>query len=1259
MSLRSVDLIRKLDKETGVIQRSATIAVGNIKQHVENLRPKFEESKVWAQDILKDQALLLENWKSKLELFSEIPVFEELGLCLQGSRINSQKVKSSKALKPALTLHDFVDVAQITNANDAGGEIFKLFNASLSELTTTFEKVSNDAHNLIESFSRAIASSDGDPSEQAGRLIEEIEVVSRKISADYDSVLGLPNNQKSISQVSKTALLHTRNLLPSLMETTAEIYQLLRDTTERKKETMVWAVEYMQKISTLESLVAQIHAQLANLGAEMEDVEAFDTLSHLARLPSIYGALLIECVRRREWNDKITADSSSLVEEMAIYKAEETRRRKKWLKDMRGAVQLGNIDDMALGVDVNIQSQKQTWPNVTRQEVARYIHSLQKNGPFEEIRGELEDLFNTLDSPTRQQAKRAKAFRNGSIHEASFGRNSLILRGDDDLLQMMKNDKLKLENKVRSSESRIRKLEDLLHRQTQISRAPAGTSLGISNGPTFERVTTSPTLNYSPPLWKTQDSPSRRSSVSSRRISMNHETEDKASAQRGVIAETELATVKAQATSVQNDATAKTNLEEELKTRVQELMSTKEDLMGNLEAQQREFDSERRLIEDENSKLKLKLEEVEDELDKVLESRDHDDKIKNFEKDLEAMRKETAGEVHKMQKEIDALQKENNIQCERATLLQRQVQERADENAELNNKLNDLSTQIQNQTDVQANHHRILRAALLQLSRDESAPDDFGSLVDLVEVTAERTASYLDKIKESLEIIQAEKAILESRMTEYTQKHHNLEERLGAEQIEVFSLRENLAQQKTQVKSLQEQMEVERGRYNGLLLECATTRKTNGMLQEKLGDNESQTASISSELAEKIRGAQKLEDTLADREKQLKDLCKIYNESKNHAEARASKAANVSKRLFLLTISLGRLLEQIGFAVSKQDETMVIQKIPRAVSGSTLLNESSVPMNRSSSGPSTAKSGIETLLPSSVEWASDDPDVEASKFNEYIQDIRSFDIDTFNDAIVRRVKEAEHTARKWQREARAYRDKAHRAQNEAHDKIAFRAFKEGDLALFLPTKNQATKPWAAFNVGAPHYFLREQDSHKLLHRDWLLARISKVEERVVDLSKSLAGNYPASDRRSIGGTSDGGASFDDDNPFELSDGLRWYLLDAAEEKPGAPINIGLSKVTVASANVDAKGSIRIKKSLDGIGASKTLASFDSRRSSSTSKKGLTAITSSSTHPAVVAELGERPESMSQTNEARSSDPLDPQIQRTDPTEVRKDFLWDP
>ena len=113
----------------------------------------------------------------------------------------------------------------------------------------------------------------------------------------------------------------------------------------------------------------------------------------------------------------------------------------------------------------------------------------------------------------------------------------------------------------------------------------------------------------------------------------------------------------------------------------------------------------------------------------------------------------------------------------------------------------------------------------------------------------------------------------------------------------------------------------------------------------------------------------------------------------------------------------------------------------------------------------------------------------------------SFDIDAFAETVYRRVKDVEHIARKLQRDVRGYREKAHSLQKEAHEKIAFKHFKEGDLALFLPTRNQVTRPWAAFNVGAPHYFLREQEGHKLASKEWLVARISKVQERVNNNSK--------------------------------------------------------------------------------------------------------------------------------------------------------------
>lgn len=62
------------------------------------------------------------------------------------------------------------------------------------------------------------------------------------------------------------------------------------------------------------------------------------------------------------------------------------------------------------------------------------------------------------------------------------------------------------------------------------------------------------------------------------------------------------------------------------------------------------------------------------------------------------------------------------------------------------------------------------------------------------------------------------------------------------------------------------------------------------------------------------------------------------------------------------------------------------------------------------------------------------------------------------------------------------------------------SFKVNDVALFLPTRNSTGKPWAAFNIHAPHYFLKPTDrvSDQLATREWIVARIASMTECVVD-----------------------------------------------------------------------------------------------------------------------------------------------------------------
>ncbi|KAL8716254.1 MAG: hypothetical protein Q9220_000159 [cf. Caloplaca sp. 1 TL-2023] len=1154
--------VGQLEEEAGIIQRSAAIAVENVKQHIGNLRPKFEDSTVWADNVLEDQTLLLEQWEDLVGKYPSIPAIKALCACVSENLVVLQKVEGESSSRSESSLHAFLDIPQLTRASNTGRVTSQRFRARASELKIAFTDVEQKANTIVENFSRYADSNDSASKEQAEHLREEIEVIAKKIKADRDFVLGLSHTPNSLSQTTRIALLHTRSFIPTLLQTANELDQLLRKVVDRKNDAQVSGVQYLQNISTVESRIGLVHAKLAKLDTDLEDGQAFETLRAVARLPSVYGMLLIECIRRLEWIEKITMDSSTLVEEVATFKEEEIKRRKKWVKDMEGAVDLGPLDEMSFGIDINLQSEKEHWPKLTRDDFRTYISTLRELHGFDNIIKEIEAVFATLDAPTKQQSRRAKAFKNGSIHDTAFGRNSLLLRGDDETLHALKTDKSRLEDKLKGSESRIRKLEDLLHRQSQISRPSSSGNPFSVQPPISERYNSSPLPGFNASLAKPQDTISRRSSTSSRRVSTHVEPDEKSQGKRIASLEAELFAEKTQSANLQKDAAAKLATEDGLRVQVQEAISTKEDLLGNFEAQQREFDDERRLLEDENLKLKIRLEEAEDELDRVLGSRDHEARAHALEEEIHRIRQEAVHDVRSVREEKDSLRNEYEI-------LQ-----------DMNNKLQGQYTELQSQSDQhyaelidrkdhEEDHRVTLHSALSHIEPESILPDDFRKSIRSVDAAMRRQKSNFDDLKQLLETTRAQNEEARSTLAQRDVDVQDLNDRLANEEMEGLKSREILA----------EHREV----MNRTKMDFDRERTEHGQVRDKHQSAEERATSL-------VAKIQTLQEQLQDSQAQ----------SSERLATRGKRAEEITRTLCTYVYRLEKLLEQIGYTVSRQSGSpMIVTKTPKPPGSTSTVLTSSGPL------PSNLHSSDLELPHLDPTWSSStDPSSESALFSALTSSLSTFSLDTFHDAVLKRLREADHQTRKWQREARAYRTKSHTLASESNAKIAFRSFKEGDLALFLPTRNQKTRPWAAFNVGAPHYFLREREGHRLRDRDWLVARIVGVEERVVDLSKSVT-NSGLDDARAV--------VDDDENPFELSDGLRWYLLDATEEKPGAPINVGLGKATVASASVDARGSsIRSSERREGDRGGKgeggeetkklLTRSLDSRRSSTGSKK---------------------------------------------------------
>lgn len=1227
--------------EQATIEKGTHIAVGNHESHIRGLEQKHQAAKEWFEGVEKEAADNLRRLDGDFGQLAAIPAKAEFVQFLAKdvrSTHATQAAQANRKTAPNRTtsLQEFLDVETVKKATGVSRRVRESFGKRMEAMKTQLERIGTDYNELLGAVGQSQSRSLVDDTEEPMRLYNEIDAVAKKVESDFEHVMGLPANSKSVAQVSKMALLHTRNFLPAIKEYCTEMSDLVRRSVEQKNYAVRNAVESMRGISDIESIISSLNSELESISIPEEGVAAFELISLVSRLPYVYGTLLVEAVRRREWMEKMQRDTSSLAEEMATFQEEEERRRKRWLKPIADVINLEAVQGNLLGFEMNVQPEKNNWPAVTREDLQDYLKSLQGLEGQNTEADALNQAMRDLDRPTKQQIKRAKNFKMGSVHEPAFGKGSqLMLRGDDEL-RVLREVNSKLEDELKGSKSRVRRLEDLLHRQSHVSRLSIGGGLP-SFGPQSPADPTTPTVEAPSPMPLAEHS--RRSSVSSRRFSTNQGQDDK---RRIVRLEQELAAEKEARATVEKEVQTKKDEDAELQRQVEEAVSTKEAIMENMKAQQKEFADERRSLEQEIHAYKGKIEEAEDELDRVLGSRDN----------------ERTGVDTKIQELVSEIERIRNEAAEQSKVASKQIAE--------------LQAELDKHKEADTQRHEALSLVFNHLSPDGSVPEDHSAMISQLEHLALRSFDYQQELQQAVAMAKTEN---ENARARAQQQATELKSDLAKEEAEAFSLREQLETERAKVASITEELEEERDHLRDLRTKFAEGETGSEALRKRVEEEEEKVGRLQVKLAESESHANSLDVELTHLQKRV---LKYEELDSSRIHERLLRAKDLSKRLYSQQDRLMRLVEALGFVITYEDGTMVLQRASKIGSSTIIGGETNgPPRSATTPSPTPLKQRLEEYADLSfLQWAeSASYEEEDRRYHDLIDTLNRFDLDTFSEAVAKRMRDMEHTARKWQREARAYREKSHRFQSEAHEKIAYRSFKEGDLALFLPTRNQATRPWAAFNVGAPHYFLREQDSHRLHGREWLVARISKVEERIVDLSKTMDTAARASlDGRSI--ASNSAVSFEDDNPFELSDGLRWYLLDAAEEKPGAPGTPGLGKTTVASARVTGQGQMEPTRKKSSNDPAKTLGkSLDSRRSSGTSRKSVPVVGRNSTEVVVPGEnaesgpnsntatrgaspaAGPGPSHLRESESPGEATGVDRLLEGQD--EVRKDLLWGP
>jgi autophagy-related protein 11 len=1153
------------------IENGLKVATSKHESYLQRLAQQHGEAKVWFEEISRDAGSniqLLEEDLEKMSGISVIPGFEKFF----GQEGTSRRRSSNTT---EANLASFIDKSAAKKAADEGRAALESCENKLQELGSKLETITAQYEGLIRDLGNSQTRSLRDDPEEPQKQLQEVQAIANKVASDYEHVMSLRTDANPLRTASKMALLHTKNFLPNLRDCAFEMDELLRYTIEQKNSFTQRALDHLLTIASVESEIPRLRKAFESFEIPENGLAALDQVASTIQLPITYGFLLLEAAKRKEWVDKMKHDSAALAEEIAGYQDEEQRRRRKWSRSVVNMIPDSAVDDKVLTVEVNLQGEDQSWPGVTRDDVDEYIKSLQSVPGFEAIVESLAQTLKSMDQPTQQQVKRAKTFKMGSVHEAGFGKGSLMLRGDDEA-KILREANIKLEDDAKGYKTRIRKLEDLLHRQSMFNRLSVGNA--SQSSPFGEQPMTPTEADRPSPLSPRQHGDiSRRSSMSSRRVSFNNQNQDeKALARRIVQLEADLVAAR----------DIHTKQEKAHQGALHEVHSTKKDLLENMEAQQREFADERRSLEDELVSIKIRMEEMEDEIDRLMGSRE------NEKTGAEAKLQVLLAERDEARRDVSEKVKHAE---RRSKSLERHLRDRSEKDVERMDLLKGL--------------HGIL-------DPENVAPEDPATLIAALEELVQCSQDQAREVAQAVALARSENGNLQAVLDVQKAENTRLEEELEAKDSEIKKVQDELRTEQNKAASIEAELESERDHLKDLREKFAEGETGSESLRQRLEEEQAKVSSLSAKLAEARSHVNSLDVELLSVQSKHRNLQELHDAANKRLHERSQRSKTVSQRLYSHNDRLMRLLQALGFLITFEDSKMKLERASKAGAASIMSDGNGLaPIQRTISGSTTTRwiedlSDVSLLL-----WSEKDlPQDEEAKFNEYMERIGRFNLDVFSEAITKRMRDMEHTARKWQREARNYRDRAHKSQSDAHDKIAFRSFKEGDLALFLPTRNQAMKPWAAFNIGAPHYFLREQDSHKLVNRDWLVARILKVEERIVDLSKTL-NSTDAVNARSLTEVSDAGNSYEDDNPFDLSDGLRWYLLDAQEEKVGAPSTPGLGKAVVSTSTVSAtrdetksSAAIRInkRKPTDAVEeASKALSrSLDSRRSSHSSKKGV-------------------------------------------------------
>ncbi|GAA6010815.1 hypothetical protein JCM11491_002959 [Sporobolomyces phaffii] len=374
------------------------------------------------------------------------------------------------------------------------------------------------------------------------------------------------------------------------------------------------------------------------------------------------------------------------------------------------------------------------------------------------------------------------------------------------------------------------------------------------------------------------------------------------------------------------------------------------------------------------------------------------------------------------------------------------------------------------------------RAAALERDRADALQKSDDAQRDVARVNEELAAERARRVELEQEV-EAGKVEADDVKKALEDTERDLVETLN----DVEALRERVADQEKQVGALQSEAELDRA---VLEKELGEIRRAFEAEQVRVAHHERRNETLE-EIAEGLREQVARWETVAETKE---DVIRSLKDQIDAAQRDKEKGiVDVQKELVQAQRQARAAVVVAGKLRDENDNITRALNAPPPPKSDAAASTTAIELERASQPPATDRAAAIPSSTPSLDYAAGDID-------DLVRELEQVSHVPLAEAIRNKMDGLTMMTKKWVKEAKAYRERAHRAASGANDKIAFRHFAKGDLALFLPTRNATVPVWAAFNVSFPHHFLSPKGviAEQMKTREWIVARITSFSETIVD-----------------------------------------------------------------------------------------------------------------------------------------------------------------